>query len=63
MAQIKRGTRIEYTYAFGKVVQGKILGPYSKDMPGWYSAKLCDEGGEYGGGINESQIRITSNDA
>jgi hypothetical protein len=63
MAKIKRGTRIEYTYAAGKVVQGKILGPYCLEMPGWYRARLWDEGGEYVAGIHENQIRVVSNNA
>lgn len=58
---LKRGTRIEYTYAGGKVVQGKILGDYASDMPGWYAAHLWDEHGKYGGGVHQSQVRVIRN--
>lgn len=60
-AQIKRGTRIEYTYAFGRVVSGKVLKPYSDDMPGWFLCELTDEGGAYRGGCHVDQLRITDN--
>lgn len=59
--QFKRRTRIEYTYAAGKVVQGKVLGPYSPDMPDWYHCELVDEGGAYRGGCHVSQLRVIDN--
>ncbi|MEZ2132490.1 MULTISPECIES: hypothetical protein [unclassified Sinorhizobium] len=48
---LKRGTKIEYTFAAGKVVQGKVVKPqpvpfYGK--PGidlWYVVKLADDSG------------------
>lgn len=59
---LKRGTRIEYTYALGKVVPGKVLRPYA-DWPGWFLCELTDEGGSYRGGCHVDQLRITDNRA
>lgn len=54
---LKRGTRIEYTYASGKVVNGRVLGPYAADMPGWYRCELTDEVGTNRGGCHVAQLR------
>lgn len=64
---LKRGTKIEYTYAGGKVVQGKIVKPqpinfyttHGVDL--WYVVRLTDEAGEYGGSVHFSQVRNVDN--
>jgi hypothetical protein len=58
---MKRGTRIEYRYAFGNVVPGKVLAPYAADMPDWFLCELEDEAGKYRGGCHVSQLRVTDN--
>ena len=58
---LKRGTRITYTYALGKIVSGKVIRPYSPDMPEWFVCELTDEGGSYRGGCHVSQITVTDN--
>jgi hypothetical protein len=58
---MKRGTRIEYTYALGKVVQGRIVRPYSGEMPEWYLCKLTDKAGDYSVGCHIGQIRVVDN--
>jgi hypothetical protein len=61
MTTFKRGTRITYTYAGGKVVSGKIVGPYDKAMPNWWRVELTDEAGTYRGGAHADQITVTDN--
>jgi len=71
--QFKRGQRIEFTYAGGKVVPGKIIGyqdmskvpfrPDLKGMVGWYAVTLTDEQGAYSGSVHEEQIRSVDNRA
>ena len=61
MAHIKRGTRVTYTYAAGKVVMGKVIRPYAKDMPGWYLVELTDEISTHRGGCWHAQLTITDN--
>lgn len=58
---LKRGTRVSYRYAGGKVVPGKVLRPYSPDMPEWFLLELTDEGGTYRGGCHREQITVTDN--
>jgi hypothetical protein len=58
---MKRGTRIEYTYALGKVVQGKIVKPYAAHLPGWFLCKLTDKAGDYSVGCHVGQIRVVGN--
>ena len=53
---MKRGTRIEYIYAAGKVVSGKILKPYHPDMPDWFLCELRDEHGTYRSGCHRDQL-------
>ena len=60
---LKRGTRVTYTYAGGAVVSGKVLRPYSPEMPEWFLLELTDEGGIYRGGCHQSQITVTDNRA
>lgn len=60
---LKRGTRIEYTYAAGKVVSGKVLKPYAPDMPGWFLCELTDEIDTYRGGCWHEQLRVVDNRA
>ena len=60
--ELKRNTRIEYTFAAGKVVQGKVVKAVA-GMPGWFVARLWDEAGEFGGSIHVGQIRVVSNAA
>lgn len=73
----KRGTRIEYTYAGGAVVPGKVLRLYTaKDAADhakthgeeaatrlceWIPCELTDEHGSYKGACHVSQLRIVSN--
>lgn len=59
--KLKRGTRVTYTYAAGKVVQGKVVKAYAPDMPGWWLLELTDEHGTTRGGCHEGQIRIIDN--
>lgn len=68
MSILKRGTRIEYTYAGGKVVQGKIVRhqdmdnvpgrPDLKGLTGWYHVSLVDEHGPHQCSVHESQIEV-----
>ena len=58
---LKRNTRVTYTYAAGKIVQGKILGPYAKDMPEWFRVELTDEYGTTQGGCHIGQLKIVDN--
>lgn len=58
--ELKRRTRIEYAYAGGKVVQGKIIGPYSPDMPDWFLCELEDEFGTYRSGCHRSQLKVAA---
>lgn len=59
-SKMKRGTRIEYTYAAGKVVSGKIIRPYG-DMSGWWLCELTDEISTTRGGCHIGQIRVVDN--
>jgi hypothetical protein len=64
---LKRGTKIEYTYAFGRKVQGTIVKPqpinfhakHGVDL--WYVVKLVDEDGEYSGSVHYGQVRNIDN--
>jgi hypothetical protein len=58
---MKRGTKIEYRYAAGAIVSGKIIKPYSPEMPGWFLCALTDEGGEYRSGCHVEQLRNVDN--
>lgn len=76
---LKRGTRIEYTYAAGKVVRGTVLKPYgardialharthgekaAAELPNWYPCQLEDEHGTYRGACHVSQLRVVDNRA
>lgn len=78
MAQaFKRGTRIEYCYASGEVVQGKVVRTYTDKeiaahakthgpeaaarLPEWIVCELADEAGTYRGACHVSQLRVTDN--
>jgi len=56
--KLRRGTAVTYNYAAGKIVSGRVLGDYAKDMPGWYLLELTDEHGPYRGGCHDGQIRV-----
>jgi len=74
---MKRGTRIEYTYAGGKVVSGKVLRSYTAKeiathakthgaeaaarLPEWFPCELYDEHGSYRGACHLSQLRVIAN--
>jgi hypothetical protein len=58
-ANLKRGTRIAYTCAGGKVVQGRIV--RAAPLPDWFVCKLTDEVGEYSGTCHREQLRVTDN--
>ncbi len=55
-SKMKRGTRIEYTYALGKIVQGEIVREYP-DLPGWFECEITDESGTYRVGCHVDQMR------
>jgi hypothetical protein len=57
-AELRRGAPIQYAYAGGKVVSGRVLGAYADDMPGWYRCELEDEHGKYASGCHIGQIRL-----
>lgn len=75
--KMKRGTRIEYTYAAGKVAAGRILRVYTPKeiaahakshgeaaaarLPEWFPCELTDEHGTYKGACHVSQLRVISN--
>lgn len=75
--QLKRGTRIEYRYALGKVVPGKVVRLYTDkeiarhaithgeraaaDLPNWIVCELEDEAGAYRGACHIDQLRVTDN--
>jgi len=61
MATLKRGTRVSYRYAAGKLLSGKIVKPYSPDMPDWYVLDLTSECGSYRAGCHVEQITVTDN--
>ena len=58
---MKRGTRIEYTYALGKVVQGRIVRSYAPHMPEWFLCELVDTAGKYRVGCHTGQLRVVDN--
>lgn len=64
---LKRGTKIEYAYAGGKIVSGKVvrvqpINFYAKHgVELWYQVRLTDEHGEYGGTVHHGQIRNVDN--
>lgn len=62
MTNLKRGTRIEYTFAGGKVVQGRIV-RQQPSHPEWFVCKLTDEAGEYSGSCHRDQLRVIDNRA
>jgi hypothetical protein len=57
----KRGSRIEYTYAAGDVVPGRIVRPAGENMKDWFVCELTDKGGSYRGTCHASQLRIIGN--
>lgn len=67
---LKRGTRMEWTYALGKIVTGRVIREY-RELAGWYLCEVSDDAGTYRGGFcafNKdgspcSQFRITDNRA
>lgn len=59
--KLKRGTRITYRYAAGKIVPGKIIRPYTHEQPGWYLCELTDEISTTRGGCHIDQITVTDN--
>jgi hypothetical protein len=75
--ELKRGTRIEYSYAGGKAVLGKVLRRYTAreiaiharthgpdaaaKLPEWIPCELTDEHGTYSGACHISQLRIVDN--
>lgn len=77
--RFKRGKRIEYRYAFGKIVQGKVIRRYSEKevarhakthgpeaaarLPEWIVCEMEDEAGSYRGAFHFEQLRITDNRA
>ena len=64
MAQsLKRGMRVIYAYAGGKVVPGKVLRSYSPDMPDWWLLRLTDpvDGTSIDGGCHRDQITVIDN--
>jgi hypothetical protein len=62
MEVLKRGTKIEYTYAGGKKVPGKIVRYVKPEevhgLEGWYVCSLVDEHGKYGGSCHVEQLRV-----
>ena len=56
---MKRGTRIEYRFAGGKIIGGKILRP--DVMPDWFICRLTDEAGDFTACCHVDQIRNVSN--
>jgi hypothetical protein len=74
---LKRGTRIEYSYAGGAIVPGKVVRTYTPkeiaahakshgesaaaDLPNWIVCELHDDHGAYRGACHISQIRVTDN--
>jgi hypothetical protein len=64
--QLKRNTRIEYTYAGGAEVPGRILRKVPETeihgLTGWYHVELTDDGGAYRCCVHEQQIRSLSNE-
>lgn len=61
MTEFRRGMRVTYRYAGGRIVQGKIIRPYSADMPMWYLVELTDEQGTYRGGCHAEQLERKDN--
>jgi hypothetical protein len=61
MSTLKRRTQVSYRYAAGKIAPGKVVRPYSADMPDWYLLELTDEAGTYRGGCHREQIVVIDN--
>jgi hypothetical protein len=62
LAPFKRGQRIEYTYAGGKVVPGKVISiEKAARWRGWLVAELTDEHGSYRGCVHSGQCRSLDN--
>lgn len=73
---LKRGRRIEYTHAGGKVVTGKVLRLYTASeiaaharthgaeaaarLPNWIPCELTDEHGSYRAACHVSQLRAVA---
>lgn len=73
----KRGQRIEYTFAAGKVVQGKVKRLYSASeiaahakshgaaaaarLPEWLVCQLTDEAGTFTVACHHEQLRLIDN--
>lgn len=58
---MKRGMRIEYAHAFGKVVAGKIIRAEKGRFAGWFVCRLFDEAGEYSACCWGGQLRVIDN--
>jgi hypothetical protein len=58
--ELKRGTRVTYRYAGGKIVPGVIVKQH-KDLSNWYVVRLTDEAGTSTGSCHRDQITVTDN--
>jgi hypothetical protein len=60
---LKRGTRVAYSYAGGKVVSGIVVKQHKAEMADWFVLRLTDEAGTYCGSCHREQITVTDNRA
>jgi hypothetical protein len=59
--KLKRGTRVTYRYAGGKIVPGVIVKQHKDDFADWYVVRLTDEAGTSTGSCHRDQITVTDN--
>lgn len=62
MTDLKRGTRVTYRFAGGKIVPGTVVKRHKDLLDGqWYVLRLTDEVGTWSGSCHRDQIAITDN--
>ncbi len=62
MNSIKRGTRVTYRFAGGKIIAGVVMKHHKDMLDGqWYVLRLTDEVGTWSGSCHREQITVTDN--
>lgn len=59
--RIKARTKVVYTFAAGKIVEGVVLRQHKGDMIDWYVVRMTDERGSFSGSCHVDQLRVTDN--
>ena len=58
---LRRGTRVSYRNAAGKIVLGVVLRQHPAPMADWYLLELTDEHGCFRASCHRVQITVTDN--